>query len=79
MPNPTITIPLDPQTAQAYDSASPQEKRKLLALLSLRLRELASGEYPSLQKTLDELGRKAKDRGLTPEILAPLLGVVQNA
>jgi len=79
MPNPTITIPLDPQTAQAYDSASPQEKRKLQALLGLRLRELASGEYPSLQKTLDELGRKAKDRGLTPEILAPLLGVAQNA
>ena len=73
MPNPTITIPLDPQTAQAYDSASPQEKRKLQALLSLRLRELASGEYPSLQKTLDELGRKAKDRGLTPEILDSLL------
>ena len=79
MPNPTITIPLDPQTAQAYDSASPQEKRKLQALLSLRLRELASGEYPSRQNTLDALGRKAKDRGLTPEILAPLLGVVQNA
>jgi hypothetical protein len=72
MPNPTITIPLDPQTAQAYDSASPQEKRKLQALLSLRLRELASGEYPSLQKTLDELGRKAQDRGLTPEILDSL-------
>ena len=73
MPNPTITISLDPQTAQAYDSASPQEKRKLQALLSLRLRELASTEYPSLQKTLDEVGRKAKDRGLTPEILDSLL------
>jgi hypothetical protein len=72
MANPSITIPLDPQTAQAYDSASPQEKRKLQALLSLRLRELASGEYPSLQKTLDELGRKAQDRGLTPEILDSL-------
>jgi len=73
MPNPTITIPLDPQTARAYDSASPEEKRKLQALLSLRLRELASGEYPSLQKVLDEVGHKAKDRGLTPETLAALL------
>lgn len=43
------------------------------ALLSLRLRELASGEYPSLQEVLDEVGRKAKDRGLTPEILDSLL------
>jgi hypothetical protein len=73
MPNPTITIPLDPQTAQAYDSASPQEKRKLQALLSLRLRELASGAYPSLQEVLDAVGRKAKARGLTPEILDSLL------
>lgn len=73
MPNPTITIPLDPQTARAYDSASPEEKRKLQALLSLRLRELASGEYPTLQDVLDEVGRKAKARGLTTEILDSLL------
>ncbi|PWT83806.1 MAG: hypothetical protein C5B58_05895 [Acidobacteria bacterium] len=73
MRNLTITIPLDPQTAQAYDSASPQEKRKLQALLSLRLRELASNEYPSLQQVLDEAGRKAQGRGLTPEILDSLL------
>lgn len=73
MPNPSINIPVDPQTAQAYDSASPQEQRKLQALLSLRLRELASGEYPSLQEVLDEAGRKAKARGLTPEILDSLL------
>src|SRR5205807_8246274 len=45
----TITIPLDPQTARAYDSAAPEQKRKMQALLSLWLRELAAGEYPSLQ------------------------------
>lgn len=73
MPNPTITIPLDPQTARAYESASPQEKRKMQALLSLRLRELASGQYPSLQRVLDDVGRKAQARGLTPEILDSLL------
>jgi len=73
MPNPTITIPVDPQTAQAYDSASPQEKRKLQALLSLRLRELASEDFPSLQEVLDKVGQKARARGLTPEILDSLL------
>ena len=73
MPNPTITIPLDPQTARAYDSAAPDEKRKIQALLSLWLRELASGQYPSLQEMLDEVGRKAKARGLTPDILDSLL------
>ena len=70
---PTITIPLDPETARAYDSATPEEKRKMQALLSLWLRELASGEPSSIQQVLDEVGRKARARGLTPEILDSLL------
>ena len=73
MPNPTITIPLDPQTARAYDSAPPEEKRKIQALLSLWLRELTAGDYPSLLQVLDEAGRKAKARGLTAETLESLL------
>jgi len=73
MAKPTITIPLDPRTARAYDDAAPEQKRKIQALLSLWVRELATGEYPSLQKVLDDVGRKAKDRGLTPEMLDSLL------
>jgi hypothetical protein len=73
MANPFITIPLDAQTARAYDSAAPEQKRKIQALLSLWLRELAAGEYPSLQQVLDDVGRKAKERGLTAEILDSLL------
>jgi hypothetical protein len=73
MANPSITIPLDPQTARVYDSASPEEKRKIQALLSLWLRELAATDYPSLQQVLDEVGNKAKARGLTPEMLDSLL------
>ena len=73
MPNLTITIPIDPQTAQAYNSAAPEERRRIQALLSLWLRELAAGDYPSLQQVRDEVGRKAKARGLTPEMLDSLL------
>lgn len=73
MPNSTVTIALDPQTARAYDSATPEDKRKIQALLSLWLRDLATGQYPSLQQVLDEVGRKAKARGLTSEILDSLL------
>ena len=73
MVNPTITIPLDPQTAQAYNSASVEEKRKMQALLSLWLRELAGSHQRSLQQILDEAGRKAQARGLTPEMLESLL------
>ena len=73
MANPSITILLDPQTARAYDCSSPEEKRKIQVLLSLWLRELAAGEYPSLQQVLDEVGNKAKARGLTAEMLDSLL------
>lgn len=73
MRNRTITIPLDPQTARAYSAARADEKRKIQALLSLWLRELAASEAPSLQQVLDEAGRKAQARGLTQEILDSLL------
>jgi hypothetical protein len=69
----TITIPLDPQTARAYDSAAPEDQRKIQALLSLWIRELAAGENISLQQILNDAGNKAKARGLTPEILDSLL------
>jgi hypothetical protein len=73
MPNQTITIQLDPETARAYDSAEPEQKRKMQVLLSLWLRELAAGQSRSLQQVLDEAGHKAQERGLTPEILDSLL------
>jgi hypothetical protein len=42
-------------------------------LLSLRLRELTTTSLPTLQAILDEVGREAQERGLTPEILDTLL------
>jgi hypothetical protein len=73
MPNTTISIPLDPQTAQAYDAARAEERIKIQALVGLWLRELTTRDLPSLQQVLDEAGRKAQERGLTPEILESLL------
>ena len=73
MRKPSISIPLDPQTAQAYNAARTEEKLKMQALVSLWLRELTTREAPPLQQVLDEAGRKAQERGLTPEILESLL------
>jgi len=73
MIKPSITIPLDPETARAYDSASPEDKRKMEALLGLWLRELAAADHPSLQEVLEDVGRRAKARGLTPEILDSII------
>ena len=68
-----ITIPVDPETARAFERASAEEQRKLRLLLSLRLRELTTTSLPPLRTILDEVGREAQERGLTPEILDSLL------
>ena len=73
MPTETISIPLDPQTARAYGAARAEEKLKMQALVGLWLRELTSNELPSWEQVLDEAGRKAQARGLTPEVLDSLL------
>jgi hypothetical protein len=73
MQNPTISIPLDPETAQAYWATRAEEKLKIQALVSLWIRELTSRELPSLKQVLDETGCKAQERGLTPVILDSLL------
>jgi len=75
MANPTNMILLNPQTTRAYDSADPDQKRKIQALLGLWLRELTFGENPPLEQILDEVGRKARARGLTPDLLDSLLMV----
>lgn len=67
-----ITIRVDPAAASIYLSASEQERRKLDALLSLRLSEAAHHDRPLLD-IIQEAGREAASRGLTPEILQEIL------
>jgi hypothetical protein len=67
-----ISIQVSDTAARAYEAASPEERRKLDALLTLRLTE-ASRDSRSIEQVMDELGRKARERGLTPEILDEIL------
>jgi len=67
-----ITIRVDPQAAQAYRSASQEERRKLDLLLSLRLHD-ALQPGTSLEQVMRDVGRNARQRGLTPEILESIL------
>ena len=68
----TVNIPIDEETAKVYQKASSTDKKKMQVLVSLWLREF---EKPSvtLEKLMDDISRKAKERGLTPEILESLL------
>ncbi len=67
-----ITIQVDARAAQAYRAASEEERHKIDSLLSLKLRS-ATRSQVSLKAYMDEISRRAEERGLTPEILESLL------
>ncbi len=73
MTSPTISFPVDAATARGYAQATPEEQAKIQLLLRLRLRELTPLPDVSLSKLMDEIGKEAEAKGLTPEILASLL------
>jgi hypothetical protein len=69
----SVSIEVDADTARAYAAASAEDRRKLQLLLSLRLRELTARPARPLKEIMDEMGRYAEARGLTPESLESLL------
>jgi hypothetical protein len=69
----TITIQVDGEAARAYKAALPGDQRKMEALLSLWLTDVATAEPAALKEMMTDLSTKARRRGLTPEILQSLL------
>jgi hypothetical protein len=72
MPTRQISIRVSDRAARAYEEASEQERRKLDALLSMRLTE-ANRSTRSLEEIMSDLSREAKANGLTEEKLQRLL------
>ena len=70
--NDQITVSVDPDVADAYRSASHDDRRKLDLLVNLRLRE-ATRSKKSLKAVMLEISQNAQQRGLTPEILQSIL------
>ena len=67
-----ITIQVDPPAARAFASVTPEMRRKLETLLSLRLLE-ATRTPESLARVMSEISCNAQARGLTPDMLPDLL------
>jgi hypothetical protein len=67
-----ITIHVTPDAAATYLAASDGDRRKLDALLSLRLSEAAEGKR-SLRDVIQDASQEAQAKGLTPEILQEIL------
>ena len=67
-----INIRVDAETAKTFKSLPEEDRRKIEALLSIRLSDV-SRNAESLDAVMKEIADKAKARGLNPEILKSLL------
>ncbi len=68
----TITLEIDSEAARLFDSASAEDREKLKVLLGVWLKEYVRADA-TLKEVMNELGRSAQERGLTPEILESIL------
>jgi hypothetical protein len=70
-----LTIQVSEEAAKAFAQVSAEDQRKIQLLLDLRLRDLTMSPLPrkSLQAVMDEIGKSAAARGLTPAGLESLL------
>jgi hypothetical protein len=68
-----ITIKVDSEAARVFNTAPAEEQRKMEALLSLWLKEIAAADARPLKEVMDEIGREAQRRGMTPEVLESIL------
>lgn len=68
----SITIPVDAEMAQIYNSLSKKDKQRYGLIVYLRLKEVVK-ESRSLDEIIEDLSFKAQKRGLTPEILHSIL------
>ncbi len=68
----TIRVRVSAAAARRYERASESERRKLDALLDLRLTDAVTPDR-SLEEVMSEMSRQAKANGLTPELLEDIL------
>ena len=70
-----LTIQVSEEAAKAFKQVSPEDQRKIQLLLDLRLRDLTLSPIArkSLQAVMDEIGKNATARGLTPDGLESML------
>jgi hypothetical protein len=67
-----ITIRVPAVTAQRYESASEEKRRKLNALLGIWLSEADRSTRP-LDEIIHDAGDQARRNGLAPEVLRDIL------
>ena len=69
----TITLEVESEAARLFNDSPQSDKEKLQALVGIWLKRSPKADVASLIRTMDEIGRNARARGLTPEILESIL------
>jgi len=69
----TIILQVESDAARFYNDASPTDKEKLQALFGSWLKQYSEADVDFLKRTMDEISRNARSKGLTPEVLESLL------
>ncbi len=68
-----VTLQIEVDAARAFRSASPDEQEKLQILMSVLMKEYSRINSLSLKRTMDAIGERAREKGLTPELLDSIL------
>ncbi|EAZ91703.1 hypothetical protein [Crocosphaera chwakensis] len=68
-----ITLEVPSEIAEAYQTASPEEKKQIQYIVTLLLKRKDENDLEFLRKIMDEISDRAISRGLTPEILESII------
>lgn len=73
-----ITVKVPSEAARAYRNAAPEERIRIEKSLRLSIQAQTNKAAfeeatENLERTMDDIGRKARERGLTDEILRDIL------
>ena len=66
-----ITIQVDPEIAEAYRDAEPQQQQNAVVIFNFVLKELLKNT--SFEEIVQQIRQEATEKGLTAEILEKLL------
>jgi hypothetical protein len=69
----TVTLQLDAEAVDVFQTISEVDKEKLQFLVSSLFKEYKVSNQNTLKKTMDDISKKAQQRGLTPENLTTIL------
>jgi hypothetical protein len=67
-----ITVRVNLEVARIFETAPEEQRRKIEALLSLKLTQTIR-EKRTLEEVMSDISQKAQEQGLTPEILESIL------